>query len=227
MTSLIWRTVTSAVSRSALDGAQRRITGVLAGFAAVAVGAAGWSGLSWYRTAHDESLTSGTARDAVLQDAQQATVNLNTLDYRRVQEGLALWQQSATGSLLDEIRANRTTYAQVITDTKTATAAGALDGAVAQLDERAGTAQVLIGVDVTAVRHGGQPSCVRRRIQLEMRRSDADALGGVSGAPHGARAVWKVDKLAPVGPANPVPGACPSIPPPAPEPGSPQPGPPR
>jgi hypothetical protein len=82
---------------------------------------------------------------------------------------------------------------------------------------------VLVGVDVTAVRNGGQPSCVRRRIQLEMRHSDADAPGGVSGAPHGARTVWKVDKLAPVGPANPVPGACPSVPPSPPESRPPQP----
>ncbi len=47
------------------------------------------------RAAHDDSVALGTARDAVLQDAQQATVNLNTLDYRRVQDGLTLWDQSA------------------------------------------------------------------------------------------------------------------------------------
>lgn len=181
-----------------------RLTLVLAALAALAVGIAGWCGVSWYRAAHDGSLASAVARDAVLQDAQQATINLNTLDYRRVQDGLTLWEQSATGSLLDEVRANRATYAQVITDSKTATTAGALDGAVAELDERAGTARVLIGVDVTAIHDGGQASCVRRRIQLEMRRS----VGA------GAGAVWKAEKLAPVGGANPVPGACPSVQPP-------------
>jgi Mce-associated membrane protein len=215
------------------DGAQRWVTGVLAVLAAAAVGTAGWSSLSWYRAAHDDALALGTARDTVLRDAQQAAVNLNTLDYRRVQAGLALWQQSATGSLLDEIRANRTTYAQVITDTRTATTAGALDGAVMELDERADTARVLVGVDVTAVRNGGESSCVRRRIQLEMRRSDADGPGaGVpqdpgAGALHNTGGVWKVDKLAPVGGANPVPGACPSVPLSPPQPGSGQPGPPR
>ena len=167
----------------------------------LAVTAAGWSGVSWYRAAHDESLSSGAARDAALQDAQQATINLNTLDYRRVQEGLALWEQSATGALLDEVRTNRATYARVITDSATTTTAQTLDGAVAELDERAGTARVLVGVDVTSVRERGEASCVRRRIQLEMRR--------VQGA-------WKVERLAPVGSANPVPGACPSALPSAP-----------
>ncbi len=175
----------------------RTVTVAIAVPAALAVGAAGWFGVSWYRAAHDELLSGGIARDTVLQDAQQATTNLNTLDYRRVQDGLALWEQSATGSLLEEMRANRVTYAQAITEAKTTTTARTLDGAVAELDERSGTARVLVGVDVTSVREGGEPSCVRRRMELEMRRADT---------------VWKVDKLAPVGAGNPVPGGCPSAP---------------
>ena len=221
----------AAAARSVLGDAPRRLTAVIAALTVVAVGIAGWFGVSWYRTAHDTSLASGLARDTVLQDAQQATINLNTLDYRRVQDGLALWEQSATGSLLDEVRANRATYAQVITDSRTATTASALDGAVAELDERAGTARVLVGVDVTAVHGDGQASCVRRRIQLEMRRSGAgvpqDSGAGVPRDSEGAGAVWKAEKLAPVGGANPVPGACPSVKPPSPEPPPPQAGPPR
>jgi len=208
-------TSVAAAARSVLAAARRRLTVVLAALAALAVGIAGWSGVSWYGAAHDGSLASGLARDAVLQDAEQATINLNTLDYRRVQDGLTLWEQSATGSLLDEVRANRATYAQVITDSKTATTARTLDGAVAELDEHAGSARVLVGVDVTAVRDGGQASCVRRRIQLEMRRSG-------TGVPQDAGTVWKAEKLAPVGAANPVPGACPSVQPPLPEPGPPR-----
>ncbi len=173
----------------------RAFTVAVAVLAVVGFVAAGWFGVSWYRAAHGESLALGMARDAVLQDAQQATINLNTLDYRRVQDGLTLWEQSATGSLLGEVQTNRDTYARAITDSKTATTARTLDGAVAELDERAGTARVLVGVDVTSQREHGDASCVRRRIQLEMRRDGN---------------VWKVDKLAPVGAANPVPGACPA-----------------
>ncbi|MGH3801556.1 MAG: hypothetical protein ACRDTD_15770 [Pseudonocardiaceae bacterium] len=185
----------AAAMRAFLGGSLRTATVAVAVLAVVAFGAAGWFGVSWYRAAHGESLALGRARDAVLGDAQQATINLNTLDYRRVQDGLTLWEQSATGSLLDEVRTNRVTYARAITESKTTTTARALDGAVAELDQRSGTARVLVGVDVTSQREQGDASCVRRRIQLDMRR-DGNA--------------WKVDKLAPVGAANPVPGACPA-----------------
>ena len=185
----------TAAMRAVLGGPLRTATVAVAVLAVVAFVVAGWFGVSWYRAAHDESLARGMARDVVLQNAQQATVNLNTLDHRRVQDGLMLWEHSATGLLLDEVRANRDTYARAITDSKTTTTARILDGAVAELDERAGTARVLVGVDVTSQREQGDLSCVRRRIQLEMRRDGT---------------VWKVDKLAPVGAANPVPGACPA-----------------
>ena len=162
--------------------------------AVVAFAAAGWFGVSWYRAAHDASSARGVARDAVLQDAQQAMVNLNTIDHRRVQDGLTLWEQSAAGSLLGEVRTNRDVYARAITDSRTTTTARILDGAVAALDEGSGTARVLVGVDVTSQVDDGAANCVRRRIQLDMRR-DGDA--------------WKVDKLVPVGAANQMPGACP------------------
>lgn len=185
----------TAAMRAVLGTPLRTATVAVAVLAVLAVAVAGWFGVSWYRAAHDEPLARGMDRDAVLQDAQQATINLNTLDYRRVQDGLTLWEQSATGSLLDEVRANRVTYARAITDSRTTTTARVLDGAVAELDERAGIARVLVGVDVTSHREPGDASCVRRRMQLEMRR---------------AGTVWKVDKLAPVGAAHPVPGACPA-----------------
>ncbi|MDQ2789672.1 MAG: hypothetical protein DLM60_18580 [Pseudonocardiales bacterium] len=177
-----------------VGGSLRAATVAVGVLAVAAFVAAGWFGLSWYRASHDDSVALGMARDAVLKDAQQATINLNTLDYRRVQDGLTLWDQSATGALLDEVRSNRDTYAQALTDSKTTTTARTLDGAVAELDEHSGTARALVGVDVTSQREQGNPSCVRRRMQLEMRRDGS---------------VWKVDRLAPVGAANPVPGACP------------------
>ncbi|HEY6421793.1 MAG TPA: hypothetical protein VIY28_00820 [Pseudonocardiaceae bacterium] len=171
----------------------RTVTLVVAVLALLALVAAGVFGVSWYQTAHDESLTRGMVRDVVLQDAQQATVNLNTLDYRRVQDGLTLWEQSAAGSLRDQVRATRDAYARAVTDTKTNTTASVLDGAVAALDERSGTALVLVGVDVTSQPDHGEATCTRQRIQLEMVR-EGDS--------------WKVGTLAQVGAAHPVPGGC-------------------
>ncbi|MDQ4011197.1 MAG: hypothetical protein M3228_11020 [Actinomycetota bacterium] len=184
-----------AAIRRFLGGPLRTATLALAVLAVVAFAVAGWFGVSWYRAAHDDALARGVARDAVLQDAQQTVINLNTIDHQQVQEGLKLWEQSAAGALLGEVRANRDDYARAITDSKTTTTARVIDGAVAALNERSGTARVLVGVDVTSQFDGGAASCVRRRIQLDMRR-DGDA--------------WKIDKLVPVGDAIPLAGACPA-----------------
>lgn len=185
----------TAAIRAFLGGPLRTAIFAVAVLAVIAFVAAGWYGVSWYRVTHDASLARGTARDAVLQDAQQAMVTLNTIDHRRVQDGLTLWEQSAAGSLLGEVRANRGAYERAITDSRTTATAKIIDAAVAALDEGSGTARVLVGVDVTSQFDDGGPSCLRRRIQLDMRR-DGDA--------------WKVDKLEQVGAANPMPGACPA-----------------
>jgi Mce-associated membrane protein len=161
---------------------------------AVAFTGAGWFGLCWYRAAHDRKLDVGMERDAVLRDAQHATLTLNTLDYQRVQDGLTLWEQSATGPLLADLRSNRNTYAHAITDSSTVSSATVLDAAVAALNERAGTAQVLIGVDVTSSFDRGDPGCVHRRVHLDMIRTSDH---------------WKVATLAPVGENYSENGPCP------------------
>ncbi|PZS39644.1 MAG: hypothetical protein DLM62_07160 [Pseudonocardiales bacterium] len=161
--------------------------------AVVAFAATGWFGVSWYRAAHDKSLVVGMDRDAVLGDAQRAMVTLNTLDYRRVQDGLTLWEHSTTGSLLSQLRANRDAYARAITNSAAVTTAMILDAAVASLNERAGTAEVLVGVDVTSQAEQGDPSCAHRRVRLNMIR---------------AGNTWKVGTLAPVGEAYSDAGPC-------------------
>jgi len=192
MTSIA--TARALIERTFLGGLLRIITLVVAVVALVAFSAAGWFGLSWYRVAQDKSLVLGRDREAVLQDAQRATLTLNTLDYRQVQEGLTRWEQSAAGSLLTLLRANRDSYARAITDSATISVANVLDAAVASLDERSGTAQVLVGVDVTSQSEQGDPSCTQRRVRLQMVRT-ADT--------------WKVGTLTPVGDAYSEPGSCP------------------
>lgn len=185
----------AALSTLWRGGPLRVATIVVVVLALVACVIAGWFGLSWYRVAHDESITVGMIRDAVLQDAQQAAINVNTLDYRQVQGGFELWEKSATGTALDEFRKNRDAYVRTVTESKTISTARVQDGAVAELNDRAGTARVLIGVDVTYTPEQQEASCVRQRLQLQMKRT-----------PSG----WKVDQLAPVGPLEPASGPCPA-----------------
>jgi len=177
-------------------GPLRAATMVVAVLALVAWVTAGWFGVSWYRVAHDESITVAMVRDTVLQDAQQAAINVNTLDYRQVQGGFELWEQSATGTALEEFRKNRDAYVRTVTESKTTSTARVGDAAVAELNERAGTARVLVGVDVTYTPEQREPSCVRQRLQLEMKRT-----------PDG----WKIEKIAPIGVLEPMPGACPAV----------------
>ena len=131
----------------------------------------------------DEGLELAAQREAVLVDARQVAINLNTLDYRNVGPGLDLWEQTSTGTLLDEFRANRAEYEQVVTQARRVTVATVPDAAVAELDMRTGTARVLVAVDVE-VRPEGQSSVVtRQRLELEMTRTDQG---------------WKASRVAPV-----------------------------
>lgn len=157
---------------------------IMAVLAVLSSGAAVFFGISWYRAAHGESVELATTRDNVLQLAQQAAVNLNTLDHRRVEEGLDLWEQSSTGKVLEEFRTNRETYAKTIRDAKTVTEAKVLDGAVAELDMRAGTARVLVAVDVLVKPEQGEPSVNQQRLQLQMDRTEQG---------------WKVSAIGPIG----------------------------
>lgn len=197
MTSIA--TTRTALGRPFPGGPLRTAILAVAAVAVVAFATMGWFAVSWYRAAHDKSLSLGSDRDDVLRDAQRSTLTLNTLDYRRVQDGLTLWEQSTAGSLLTQLRANRNTYARAIIDSAAITTARVLDAAVASVNEGAGTAQALVGVDVTSQADQGDPSCVHRRVRLDMIRV-GDA--------------WKVGILAPVGDAYSEPGPCPPATPP-------------
>lgn len=140
-------------------------------------------GALWLVALNSDSVTVASDRDAVLRDARQAVLNLNTLDYHNAGGGLDLWIQSSTGSVRDEFEKNREAYAQLVTQQKRTTSAVIADAAVGELDDRAGVARVLVGVDVTVTPEGQQPTVTRQRIEAEMTRT-ADG--------------WKVSALDPL-----------------------------
>jgi Mce-associated membrane protein len=156
---------------------------VLAVFVALAAVAATFFGVRWGLAYTDDGLELAETRETVLADARQAAINLNTLDYRDVEAGLDLWEQSSTGPVLEEFRTNREQYAQVVAEAKRTTEATVTDAAVAELDVRAGIARVLVGVDVLVRPEGQEPTVTRQRLQLEMTRTEQG---------------WKASKLAPV-----------------------------
>jgi Mce-associated membrane protein len=155
----------------------------VAALVALAALAALFFGGRWALDLGDDGLALAAEREAVLVDAKQAAINLNTLDYRNVAPGLDLWEQTSTGTLLDEFRANRAEYEQVVTKAKRVTVATVPDAAVAELDVRAGTARVLVAVDVEVTPEGQAPVVTRQRLELEMTRTDQG---------------WKASRVAPV-----------------------------
>jgi Mce-associated membrane protein len=155
----------------------------LVALVALAAVAAVFFGARFVLSLNDEGLEVAQEREAVLVDARQAAINLNSLDFHDVDAGLDLWEQTSTGPLLDEFRANRAEYQQVVTEARRVTVATVQDAAVAELDVRAGIARVLVGLDVEVRPEGQDPVVTRQRLQLEMTRTDDG---------------WKASRVAPV-----------------------------
>lgn len=165
-------------------GPSRTLRRVLAALTVLAALAALFFGARLALALTDDGLELAAARDAVLVDARQAAVNLNTLNATDVDAGLDLWEQSATGPLLEEYRRNRDTYARFVQEARRSTEAEVVDAAVSEVDVRAGKARVLVGIDVVLRPEGQEPLLSRQRLQLEMTRM-----------PDG---VWKASRIVPV-----------------------------
>lgn len=125
--------------------------------AVAAAACAGWFGWSWYAAAHSDTLAAARARDAVLQSAEQAVLNFNTLNYHQAAAGLRLWLDSSTGNLHSQLSQNLQQEVTLVRQKQTVTTAKVLDGAVTQLDTAAGTASVMVAVDVTVTPAKGSP----------------------------------------------------------------------
>ena len=150
---------------------------------------AAWSGWSWYRASAAGSPPDAQLRDQVLQAGEQAVQNFNTLDYRKVAAGLALWEQSSTGPLHAEITAGRAQFTQQIEQTKTITTARILDGALTALNPRAGTASIIVAVQITVTPASGSPVTKQSRLAGTLTRTSSGwKLSQLGQVPVGAAA---------------------------------------
>jgi len=174
-------------------GARRRLSDPLLASALVlvvlAAAFAGWAGWSWYSAAHAGPPASAELRDQVLQAGEQAVQNFNTLDYRKVTQGLNLWEQSSTGTLHDEIVAGRGQFIRQIQQTKTVTTARILDGALTSLNAQAGTASLIVAVQITVTPASGSPVTKQSRLAGRLTRVQGGwKLSALGQVPVGAAA---------------------------------------
>ncbi|HEY1705379.1 MAG TPA: hypothetical protein VGG75_37295 [Trebonia sp.] len=142
-------TISDPRSPSARRNPPRRLLTAAGVLTVAAAACAAWFGYSWYGDAHSTALATASARDVVLADAEQGVLNFNTLDYRKAPAGLQLWLESSTGTLHSQLAQSLSEETSLVQSKKETTSAKVLDGAVTQLNASAGTAIVIVAVNVT------------------------------------------------------------------------------
>lgn len=151
-----------------------------------AAACAAYFGWSWYDAAHDEALRFSRTRDAVLRAAEQGVQNLNTLDYRKVGEGFARWEASSTGDLHDQLVKGRAQFEAQVRQARTVTTARILEGAVTELDARAGKAGVIVALQITVTPPNGRPTTKPSRMRAQLTRTPSGwKLSALGQAPVG------------------------------------------
>jgi Mce-associated membrane protein len=158
--------------------------------AVLAVLAAAWYGIAWFRAANSAEQSTATLREEVLRDARTVILNLEAISYQTLDADLARWEDSVTGPLLEDFRASRERYAEQVLKTQAKAEASIVEAAVVELNPTAGTADVLVFVNLVTTEHkDGQETGraeKRQRLKLEMTRTD-DGWKASQAGPVGAR----------------------------------------
>jgi Mce-associated membrane protein len=132
---------------------------------------------------HSAGSGDANVRDAVLQQARQDIVVLNTMDYRNVDAGLKRWADASTGTLHNQVVRATSVEKQHLTQAKSIATAVVVAAAITSLDVADGSASVIASVDVTVKHTDGKSNVNRERLKGEMTRVGS---------------VWKVSSLAQV-----------------------------
>jgi Mce-associated membrane protein len=159
------------------------LTASAAVLAVLAVAFAAWGGWSWAAAAGTAPSAYARLRDQVLQAGEQEVQNFNTLDYRHVSQGLKLWEQSSTGPLHSQVVAGAAQFARQFQQARTITTAQILDGALTSLNQRAGTAGIIVALQLTVTPAHGTPAVKQTRLAGRLVRTPSgwklSALGQV------------------------------------------------
>ncbi|WP_232663741.1 hypothetical protein [Pseudonocardia sp. TRM90224] len=152
----------------------KRLLQVLGVAAALAAIAALVFGLLFASAMGDDDIDLAVARDAALIDAQQAAVVINTYDSADPKAVVDRWLTVAGGSFAEELATRRAAAEKRVTDLKWTTTVEVKSAAVSELNLHAGTAQVIVGIDMKAKPlAGGEEGLLRYRMEMEMVRTDA------------------------------------------------------
>jgi Mce-associated membrane protein len=155
--------------------------------AVLALAASVWFGIGWKEAIADRQLAQ--TRDSALTGAQQAVLNMTTLDSANLDESFDTILTSVTGEEMNKfIEDMRSSFTEDQRDLSAKTTSELLTGALTGLSADDGTAEAVVVVATTTTRDGFDPS--RQRLVMEVGMQDVDGT-------------WKASRAAPVG--NPVP----------------------
>jgi Mce-associated membrane protein len=152
------------------------------------LGFAGYAGWTWFRADNDDSLGYATTRDEVLAAGRTQVATLTTLDYHDVDGGIDKWLAVSTGGLRDELSATDAKTREALTDGATVSTGRVLDAAVSELNLRAGSAKLLVSVEISSAKAGTPTSSKRDRFVAAMSRlDDGWKLSALDRVPLGAQ----------------------------------------
>lgn len=148
---------------------------------------AAWAGSSWLSA--PRASATAQSRDQALRSGEQDVLNFNTLDYRNVAQGLRLWEQSSTGPLHSQILTGQASFEQQIKQAQTVTTARILDGALTSLNASAGTAKIIVALQLTVTPAHGSASTKQSRLAGDLTLTSSGwKLSALSQVPVGAAA---------------------------------------
>lgn len=128
------------------------------------------TGVGWWTSGHSSERRVGLARDAIIDDATNAIVTVNTSDYREPTAALDNWLTVSTGSLHSQFAQSRSAAAKLLGEAKMITKATVLDAAVTDVNLSKGVASVIASVNVTRTPVTGSVTTVRNRFRATLAR---------------------------------------------------------
>jgi Mce-associated membrane protein len=153
----------------------------------IAIGFAGFAGWYWLHTSRDDGLSFAANRDGALRAGRSQVAELTTLDYHDVDAALRRWLSVTTGPLHDQLAATSEQTRTTLRQGGTVATGTVLDAAVSELDQRAGTAKLLVSVEITTATHGEADSTKRNRFVAGLIRGQGDwKLSALDQVPLGA-----------------------------------------
>ncbi|MFI5780420.1 hypothetical protein [Nocardia sp. NPDC051570] len=160
------------------------LTAVAAVAAVVALAAAAWFGFGWVRAAYFADGPRAAARDAALDGARQAAINITTMKMADVDGSLTTARSSMTGDLLDTATKNKDQMKQRATASGVDSTSKIADAAITELNSERDHASALVVFEVDSSAPGKPTDKLRFTWEVEMVKA-----GGI----------WKADQVQALG----------------------------